>query len=204
MKYFVQMPSVLRFLFPKIIWKGEGQEKVIYLTFDDGPNAEITFKILSILEDNHIKATFFCMGRKVKENQAIYHRIIKEGHAVGNHSYAHPEAWKTSHDDFVKDIEEASTWIDSKLFRPPYGRLKWKDYQVLKKRFKIVLWTIMPGDWDRNVDEKKLLKRMKKHLSPAAIYVLHDTEKAFSKLETVLPTFIKFAQNQGYSFGILK
>jgi peptidoglycan/xylan/chitin deacetylase (PgdA/CDA1 family) len=171
MKYFVQMPSVLKFLFPKIIWKGEGQEKVIYLTFDDGPNAEITPKILSLLGRNHIKATFFCLGENVKENRIVYNRIIEEGHAVGNHSYAHPEAWELSHDDFIKDVKEASTWIDSKLFRPPYGRLKWSDYKVLNKKFKIVLWTIMPGDWDENVDKKILLRRMKKHLSPGAIYV---------------------------------
>ena len=203
MKYFIKIPSVLRVLFPKIIWKGKGHEKVIYLTFDDGPNTEITPKILTLLENHHTKATFFCLGKNVKKNKIVYTRILEGGHAVGNHSYSHSKAWKTSHDEFVKDVEEAKDWIDSNLFRPPYGQLKWKDYQILKKRFKIVFWTIMPGDWDKKVNEKILLKRMKNHLFPGVIYVLHDTKEAYRKLKIVLPVFIEFAKKQGYSFAIL-
>ncbi len=203
MSYFIKIPSIIKFLFPKILWKGKKGEKIIYLTFDDGPNPKSTAKILKLLEKYKLKATFFCLGDSVEKETALFQLLIEKEHAIGSHSYSHANAWKHSHKDYVKDVDKANSIIQSNLFRPPYGRLKWRDYRALKSKYKIVMWSVMPGDWDKKVDEKTLLQRMKIHLLPGVIYVLHDSESAYKKMERVLPLFIDFAREQGYSFDSL-
>ena len=203
MSYFVNTPFLIKRIFPNIIWAGKKGEKVIYLTFDDSPNSVSTHRLLQLLEVQNIKATFFCLGKNVEENMGLYEQILKPGHSIGNHSYSHINAWRHTHKDFIKDVEKANSIIHTNLFRPPYGRLKWKDYRLLRKKYQIVLWSMMPGDWDSKLDKNKLLKRMKKYLSPRAIYVLHDSSKSIEKLEFALPVFIQYAMDKGYSFKSL-
>ena len=107
----------------KFVWHLVDGNK-IYLTFDDGPTPVITEKVLDILDSFKIKSTFFCLGRNVEKYPEIYKEIIKRGHAIGNHTYSHLNGWKTKYEEYINDVELASSQIKTKLFRPPYGKIK--------------------------------------------------------------------------------
>ena len=107
-----------------LYWDIETNEKIIYLTFDDGPHPADTPFVLDELKKYNAKATFFCIGKNVVALPDIYKRILEEGHTVGNHTYNHLNGWKTKDDIYLNDIAEAANYIDSDLFRPPYGRIR--------------------------------------------------------------------------------
>ena len=119
----VKTPLVIKKLFPNFIWDITSNSKEIYLTFDDGPTPEITDWTLDILRQYKAKATFFCVGNNVEKFPEIFQNIIDEGHAIGNHTYHHLKGWKTTTEDYLKDIQKAQDLINSKLFRPPYGQI---------------------------------------------------------------------------------
>jgi peptidoglycan/xylan/chitin deacetylase (PgdA/CDA1 family) len=122
--YLVNTPWWLRAIYPQLIWQMPVQEKIIYLTFDDGPHATATPYVLDTLAQYNAKASFFCIGKNVLEHPEIYARILNEGHAVGNHTQHHANGWKVSDSKYFNEIDEAATLIQSNLFRPPYGRIK--------------------------------------------------------------------------------
>lgn len=122
--YLIKTPWWLRAVYPSFIWKIYTDEKVIYLTFDDGPHKTATSFVLDELKKFNAKATFFCVGNNVVSYGEIYQRILEEGHSVGNHTYHHLNGWKSTDQLYVKDVYEAAREIDSSLFRPPYGRIK--------------------------------------------------------------------------------
>src|SRR3954468_7630773 len=113
MLYLVKTPWILKKLYPSCIWNIKTDEKVLYLTFDDGPHPEATPFVLEELQKHNAKATFFCIGKNVEEHTDIYLKIISEGHAVGNHSYNHVNGWKTKDEKYLDDIFSAKKIIDS-------------------------------------------------------------------------------------------
>ena len=131
--YLIKTPWWLRAAYPSFIWKINTNEKVLYLTFDDGPHKIATPFVLDELKKFNAKATFFCVGNNVVTHRDIYQRIIEEGHAVGNHTYNHVNGWKSADQLYVKDVYEAAKEIDSSLFRPPYGRIKRFQAKLLDK-----------------------------------------------------------------------
>ena len=124
MFYWVKTNRFVKWLFSNQTWYLPNSENKIYLTFDDGPTPEVTEWVLEILKQQEIKATFFCIGKNVLQYPAIYNRILDEGHQVGNHTQHHLNGWKTHTTIYLADVAEASTYINSNLFRPPYGRIK--------------------------------------------------------------------------------
>ena len=129
----VRMPKIAQSFAPGLTWHIPSTEKVIYLTFDDGPTPEITPWVLDLLKDYDAKATFFCIGRNVSEYPEIYNKILSEGHSVGNHTYDHVKGWKVSSKIYLENTLKASHIISSKLFRPPYGKISPIQIQSLKK-----------------------------------------------------------------------
>ena len=123
MKYFVKTPWWLKRIYSSYIWNMKTKEKIIYLSFDDGPHPVATPFVLDELKKYNAKATFFCIGKNVMAEPAIYKRILDEGHAVGNHTHNHFNGWKTKDEIYLEDVREAAKFIDSTLFRPPYGRI---------------------------------------------------------------------------------
>ena len=123
MKYFIKSPWWLKRLHPSYVWNMQTKEKVVYLTFDDGPHPEVTPFVLNELRKHDALASFFCIGKNVVAHPEIYKRILDEGHTTGNHTHNHLNGWKVKDDVYLKDILEASRHIDSSLFRPPYGRI---------------------------------------------------------------------------------
>ena len=203
MLYFVKTPRWLQMLYPKRIWEMDKNKKEIYLTFDDGPHASITNFVLDELKQYNAEATFFCIGNNVLKYPDVYRRIIDEGHSVGNHTQHHLNGFVTADKMYVDGILEASNYIDSNLFRPPYGKLKSfqaKIITTLKKPFKIIMWTILSGDFDSSLSPQRCLENVLFKMSNGAIVVFHDSEKAAERMMYALPKVLKTFTDKGYSF----
>lgn len=176
-------------------------DKVIYLTFDDGPTPQITDWILGLLNQYKAKASFFCVGKNVEEHPNIYQNIISEGHTIGNHTYDHLKGWKSKASDYVKSVEKASTLIDSKLFRPPYGQITPRQSNLLVKMgYRVVMWNILSRDWDQDLDEQKCADNVINNTSEGDIIVFHDSIKAESNMRYALPKVLDYFSERGYSF----
>ena len=183
----------------KFIWHLEGENKV-YLTFDDGPTPIITEKVLDILDKFKIKSTFFCLGRNVDKYPEIYNEIIKRGHAIGNHTYSHLNGWKTKYKEYVNDVELATNHIKSNLFRPPYGKIKPFQLRNVYKRYKVVMWDVLSGDFSKNIDNETCLNNVIKFTSDGSIIVFHDSVKASDNLFYALPRAIEYLLSKGFKF----
>ncbi len=201
--YLVKTPIILSLFYKNLIWKVNTKEKVIYLTFDDGPDEEVTPKVLDILDGYKAKATFFCLGNNAEKHPGIIERIVKSGHVLGNHSYSHRNGFKTDTEDYFKDIYKCDRVFQSELFRPPYGRIRSKQAKILSKDYKIIMWSVIPGDFDRNVTKEKCLSRSIKNSGQGTIIVFHDSQKAKEKVLYVLPRYLKHFKDRGYSFETL-
>lgn len=173
-------------------------EKTVCLTFDDGPVPESTLNVVSLLKHHNVKAMFFFSGNKATQHQDIVKQVIDEGHVVGNHGFHHIDGWASSCGRYVDNVEKAAGITSSELFRPPYGRLTLAQYRWLKRKYSIILWDIMPYDFDRSFPPTSVLNVMKKKLRPGSIIVLHDTGNP--SLPEILDLFLDFAKKQGYTF----
>ncbi len=190
-------------LYPKRVWRMPTREKVLYLTFDDGPHPQATPFVLDQLKQYNAKATFFCIGKNVDAHPAIYQRILSEGHAVGNHTQRHLNGWKASDEVYLSDMEEAAQRIDSNWFRPPYGRLRSTQASAIQTRFpnmKIAMWDVLSGDFDPNNTGDACATAVIRHVRPGSIVVFHDSQKAWERLSNCLPSTLKYFYNQGYRF----
>ncbi len=205
MKYFVKTPWWIKRIYSFYTWSIPTTEKILYLTFDDGPHPEATPFVLSELKKFDALATFFCIGKNVLAFPDIYKRILDEGHAVGNHTQNHLNGWKTPNDVYMKDIAEAANYIDSNLFRPPYGRITLFQAKNLPaamkgKKSKIIMWDVLSADFDESITNEQSMQIVVFRSSPGSIIVFHDSEKAFQKLNYVLPKILHHFSNQGFKF----
>ncbi len=193
-------PKFIKRLFPSLIWNfsDEGGEKVVYLTFDDGPTPEITHWVLDRLDEFNAKATFFCLGKNVEQHLEIYNEICRRKHAVGSHSYSHLKGWGLSVGNYIEDYNLAEAFIQSNLLRPPYGRITPRQAKVLGERFKIIMWDILSRDYSRAVSRKRCVRNVTKHVRPGAIIVFHDSKKAERNLRYALPRVLAFLKENGY------
>ena len=203
MLYAVKTPKFLTFLFPNLIWEILDDKKTVYLTFDDGPTEKVTRKILEILKHEKVKATFFCVGKNVEKHPNLFASIKEEGHAVGNHTNTHLNGWKTNKKQYLDDIEEADKFIKSNLFRPPYGKLNWSSKRDLQKKYKIVMWDVAGGDFDKRLSTDKVIENVTHNVKPGSIVVLHDNQKFKETILSALPVIIKELKAAHYDFGVL-
>ena len=176
---------------------------VIYLTFDDGPIPEATPFVMSVLEKYNAKATFFCIGDNIRKHPEIFQKLIEVGHAVGNHTFNHLKGWKTDDEVYLENFRLCDSLTRSRLFRPPYGRIKRSQISKLKDGFpglKIIMWDVLSGDFDLNLSPEKCLRNVLKATEAGSIVVFHDSLKAFERLEYVLPRALEYWNKRGYSF----
>lgn len=185
-------------------WNISNNENKIFLTFDDGPTESITNKILNILEEFKIKATFFCIGRNVDRFKNIYQNIIDNGHTTGVHSYSHLNGWKVKFDEYINDIELSKSLINSKLYRPPYGKIKPKQLKNLKDHFKIIMWDVLSGDYNQNLSKESVLSNVIENTKSGSIIVFHDSEKAEKNMLYALPRSIEYLLEKGFIFDVIK
>lgn len=184
--------------------KPDTQEKIIYLTFDDGPTANLTDWILTELENYNARATFFCVGGNMQKFPGKIQQIESLGHSIGNHTFYHTNGFKTGKYEYLKDVNYASYRHETKLFRPPYGKLKSSQAKLLLSLgYKIIMWSVLTYDFDKNLDIENAWKQIVKHTKSGAIVVFHDNEKARNNLQILLPKFLEYFSAQGYKFHAL-
>jgi peptidoglycan/xylan/chitin deacetylase (PgdA/CDA1 family) len=191
---------IMRCLYPGAVFRLETTEKLLCLTFDDGPDPSSTPELLKILDGFRIRAVFFCDGRKAEQYPFLVERIKREGHITGNHGYSHINGWFTSVRKYCSDIKRASPFTSESLFRPPYGKIRLRQYIRLKKQFRIFFWDLMPYDFDNNMGYKKSLDILSRKIRPGSIIVLHDNPS--SSVLQLVHDLINIAQSRGYSFII--
>jgi len=208
MRYFVKTPWWLKTIYPSYTWDIKTKEKLIYLTFDDGPHEQATPFVLDQLKKYNAKATFFCVGKNVSALPSVYKQILDDGHTTGNHTYNHLNGWKTADADYLNDVGEAAKIIESSLFRPPYGRIK--SFQaknlsfVMKDRSaQIIMWDVLSGDFDQNISRERCLQNVVLNARNGSIVVFHDSQKAFPLLEYCLPRALQFFLEKGFRFECL-
>jgi peptidoglycan/xylan/chitin deacetylase (PgdA/CDA1 family) len=198
--FFPKTPTFIKSYYKSLIWNVHTLENDIYLSFDDGPTEEVTEWVLGQLKQYDAKATFFCIGKNVKKYPAIYQKILDEGHAVGNHSYSHLKGWKTTNSDYFKDILRCSEWVDSALLRPPYGKIKKSQIKPLLKRYHIIMWDVLSGDYSSDISETKCLENVISQAGKGSIVVFHDSVKASRNLYYTLPKCLEHFHQLGYRF----
>jgi peptidoglycan-N-acetylglucosamine deacetylase len=188
------------------VWEGPTKEKTLYLSFDDGPHPTITPFVLEQLKKYDAKATFFCIGDNVVKHPEVYQRLLAEGHAVGNHTQHHINGWKTDDETYLNDIKEAQQYINSNLFRPPYGRITRSQLRKLSSAnypLTTIMWNILAGDWDADLKPERCYERIKNKITEADIIVFHDSEKAWDRMSYAVPRLLKDFTEKGYRFEAL-
>ena len=200
---------ILKLVFPKYIWELPNSEKKIYLTFDDGPIPEVTEWVLELLKKENIKATFFCIGENIQKHPEVFKKIILDEHSIGNHTFNHLSGWKTSTEKYLENVELCNSVLEeytisnfqSKLFRPPYGKIKNNQAnELLKLDYKIIMWNVLSYDFDNSLGAEKCLKNTLKNISNGSIIVFHDSIKAHRNLQFVLPKLIQQLKEKGFIF----
>jgi peptidoglycan/xylan/chitin deacetylase (PgdA/CDA1 family) len=193
------IPRMVTWLFPNRVWQIPTAQKEIFLSFDDGPHPRITPMVLDMLASHGAKASFFCIGDRVKRFPEIYQRILDEGHAVGNHTFHHLNGWKTNDADYLTNITEAALCIDSRLFRPPYGRIKGSQARaIVAKGFKTIMWTVLSGDYDGKLNPAQCANRVLENIEPGFIFLFHDAEKAEKNMLFALEKLLEASKLQGF------
>ncbi|MCK4922421.1 MAG: polysaccharide deacetylase family protein [Bacteroidales bacterium] len=194
----VKPPDFITRLMPRMTWGFYGELRKVFLTFDDGPTPEVSDWVLAQLESYNAKATFFCIGRNVEHYPDVYQRILGAGHSVGNHTYSHLKGFRSSKRTYYEDIELASGFINSNLFRPPYGRIRRAQVLDIVKQYRIIMWNTLSIDYNRKVPGDQVYHNVVDNVKPGSIIVFHDSDKARKNLYYALPRVLKFLQDEGY------
>lgn len=201
--YLIQTPKLLRALAPSFsIWEKpvSAHDTAVFLTFDDGPHPMATPFVLDSLAKYNGKATFFCIGKNVIEYPHIYQRILEEGHSVGNHTHNHLKGWKTNTKTYIENTQQAAQFINSKLFRPPYGRIKRMQAKHLHEMgYSIVMWSLLSGDFDVDLSPERCLENVVFHLKPGNIVVFHDSQKAWDRMSFALPRVLEHCKKNKWA-----
>jgi peptidoglycan/xylan/chitin deacetylase (PgdA/CDA1 family) len=209
--YWIKTNAFIKKIFSNHVWEISNTENKIYLTFDDGPIPEITEWVLEELKKYNAKATFFCIGNNIEKHPEIFEKVINDGHSVGNHTFNHLNGWKTSTKEYLENFKLCEDSISNlqskiynlklKLFRPPYGKIKFSQSKKLRQLgYKIIMWDVLSADYDTAISPEKCLENVLQNVSSGSIIVFHDSVKAFPNLEYTLPRALKYWQEKGFVF----
>lgn len=223
--YFNNIEWILSKIYPSLIWSVKNTDKIIFLTFDDGPIPGVTEFVLEQLDQFKAKATFFCVGDNIKKHPGVYQNILCAGHRTGNHTYNHLNGWKTNDQEYYSNIQECQEIMNSQnsklktplrdkqnsksgieysaLFRPPYGKIRKRQIAKLSAQYEIVMWGVLSGDYNYKLPAKNCLRKTIKYSRPGSIIVFHDSLKAEKNLKYVLPRYLQHFSSLGYKFESL-
>lgn len=198
--YVVKTNWLLRNLYaPGLTWSMPTHKRSVYLTFDDGPHPAITPFVLDALALHNAKATFFCIGNNVEKNSEVYTRLLSEGHSVGNHTYNHINGWKANTHDYISEVSRTASLVHSHLFRPPYGRISRAQARLLRQHYRIVMWDVLSADFDEKISAERCFNNVIKNVRSGSIVVMHDSEKAFPRLEHALPKVLLYLTENNFA-----
>jgi peptidoglycan/xylan/chitin deacetylase (PgdA/CDA1 family) len=200
MNYLTRTPWWLKLMYQRCVWQMPKHNRNVYLSFDDGPHPRITPFVLEQLALYQAKATFFCIGKNVAAYPLVYQQILAAGHAVGNHTQHHVNGWHTSLTAYLDDIREAGQYINSKLFRPPYGKITWRQARKISSQLQLkpVMWSVLSADFDTSITKEQCWK-FAQQVAPGDIIVFHDSEKAYKNMAYALPLLLEYIQKNGWN-----
>ena len=205
--YFIKTPFWLRLIYRSCIWRKPTKDRVLYLSFDDGPHPEATPFVLEQLAFFNAKASFFCIGKNVQLYPNIYAALTEANHTVGNHTQNHMNGWENKTAHYIADIQEATKSISSNLFRPPYGRISFAQINALRSDPSlpqdIIMWDVLSGDFDTTITGDQCAQNVIQHAGPGSIIVFHDSAKAIDRLRVALPKVLSHFSKLGYQFKAL-
>lgn len=182
--YLTKVPKWMQRIMPGLIWTASGDQ--VHLTFDDGPHPDTTPWILDHLDQRDMSAIFFLLGENAERYPDLMREIRDRGHQVANHGYHHTKGWKQSVSDFVQNVDRGAAITGSTLFRPPYGQIGWLQYQAIKDRHQIMMWSVMPGDFVEDIDTHATVLKVNRYLKPGDIIVLHDNPIHFKRMKEMV------------------
>ena len=197
-----QPPKLLRWLYPRALWRMDKNVKAVYLTFDDGPIPNITPWVLDLLDKYNIKATFFLVGDNVRKHPEEFKMIVERGHRIGNHTFNHISGLKYLSYNYLENTNKADELINSTLFRPPHGWMRWGQYMVLSHRYTVVMWDLVTRDYSKRLNGRQVLRNVKKYVRNGSIITFHDSIKSEKNMKYALPRAIEWLLEQGYEFKV--
>ncbi len=180
-------------------YQAKKQQKLVALTFDDGPNAATTPQALDILAKYHVKGTFFMLGKNVAGNEQLVKRVHDEGHEIGNHSWSHPQLPTLALEQAKKQIEDTQAALRAvigespKMMRPPYGASNDAIRNAVDMSF--IMWNVDSLDW-KNRNTGSIMEQVKKQTCPGSIILMHDIHQTTIN---ALPSVIEYLQKNGYT-----
>lgn len=193
------IPQIVQKFFPGI-YSFPSQKGKLFFTFDDGPDPQTTPFVLKQLEQFNAKATFFCLGKKVEQTPGLYKQILDNGHSVGNHSYSHPNGFFCSTHEYLADVEKAKQQIDSRLFRPPYGKITPAQFYQLSKKYQLIFWSLLSMDFSPKHTYQDCFSLIKRNTQSGSIIVFHENDKSVNKLQRLLPDLLAYYSDSGFEF----
>lgn len=204
--YLTYSPFWLKWFYPTLTWHKSRKEKFVYFTFDDGPIPVVTPFVLNTLKKYNCKATFFCIGDNIAKHPSILSDVIADGHTVGNHTYNHLNGWNSSNENYIENVLKGSKLTSTRIFRPPYGRIKKSQIKEIKKQSpstEVIMWDVLSGDFDKRISKEQCVRNVLKHCKNGSIIVFHDSLKAFERLEYALPKVLENLSKKGFEFRTL-
>lgn len=199
-----QPPLAYRLLFPEALWRIKRRGCLtVFLTFDDGPIPEVTPWVLDTLDSYGVKATFFMVGDNVRRHPELLEDVRSRGHGVGNHSMHHLQGMKVTTRRYLRDIQEANALIDTNLYRPPHGIMRWAQAAALKDHYNIVMYDVVTRDYSRKISPEQVFDNVRRFVRNGSIIVFHDSLKAERNMRYALPRAIEWIRDRGYEFGVL-
>ena len=206
----VVTPWWMQMVVPMAMWRKKpiGQKK-IYLTFDDGPTGQVTDQVLANLSQFGARATFFCIGQNVENDRKRVAVMADQGHLIGNHSYSHPNGWKTRTHDYVADVIRCQEVLTKTLgespsyFRPPFGRLKLAQLLKLRRQFDVVLWDILSMDYRAELTGHDVAQNVTQNAKPGSIVLMHDSQLSAERTVEALPKILRYFSENGFEFCTL-
>ncbi|MEO1449056.1 MAG: polysaccharide deacetylase family protein [Bacteroidota bacterium] len=207
--YLRYIPDWLQRQLPTYTWRlpTSPERPTIYLSFDDGPTPDITTWVLEQLAQYDAKATFFWVGEQVMRHPELAHKVLDAGHAAGNHSHTHLNGREVNTHRYLRDFLRAQQTIEEytgfapRLFRPPYGRLRKAQRQAILQYHEIVMMDVVSGDFDPRRSGQECAEAVIRNTRPGSIILLHDSLKAWPRLEVALPRILSHFADKGYSFA---
>lgn len=194
-----QFPTWLQRLYRGVVWRKDASSKVVYITFDDGPIPECTPQVLDILSRHSVKATFFMVAENAERYPDLVDRVRTEGHTVGNHTYHHMRGHQSCTQDYVADALHGEKVLQTKLFRPPHGRMRYSQKKaMLDAGYTIYLWDVLTHDYNACYSVEKMLSVVQDYTRNGSIIVLHDSLKSKDRMLKLLPLMIEWLQSEGY------
>lgn len=194
--HLTRTPSIVKPLARDFVWDLPNRRGEVFLTFDDGPVPEVTAEVLDILNEFGAKATFFCVGENVQRHPEIYRAILENGHRTGNHTFSHENGWKTPRYTYIRSVAQCAQTVKSDLFRPPYGKISRQQVESLKRRFHLVMWDVLAGDWDASRSAEDCFADLIRHTREGSVIVLHDSLKAKDRVLPLLRPYLSWLKEQ--------